>query len=100
MSGLITDDLPKKIAVMHDDTPKIKPEATAVASFGFTSANVNVTVSVMNAADNGKKGVIARSSVIAAKISAPSVAYNTTVFVFVFIVCSFTGLLRPKIARD
>ena len=50
---MITEDFPKNIAVMHDDTPKIMPDATAVARLGFMSANVNVTVSVTNAADSG-----------------------------------------------
>ena len=92
MSGLITEDFPKNIAVMHDDTPKIMPDATAVARLGFMSANVNVTVSVTNAADSGRKGVIARSRVIAAKINAPKVAYSTTDLVLFFIFCSFAEL--------
>ena len=70
----MTDVFPKNIAVTHDDTPNISPDTTATGSDGRTSANVYVTVRVINAADNGKYGVNARSIVIATNMSAPNVA--------------------------
>ena len=74
ISGLITDVFPKNTAVMHDENPNIKPDTNETKSDGRTSANVYVTVKVINAADNGRYGVNARSIVIATNISAPNVA--------------------------
>jgi len=89
---LIKASFPKKIAVTHEDAPKISPPATPVISLGFISAKVKVTVSVMKAADSGRNGVSARSSVIAANMSAPSVANKTTFLDLLFIFCSFAEL--------
>ena len=97
---MIKASFPKKIAVMHDDTPKIRPPATHVISFGLIRAKVKVTVSVMKAADSGRNGVSARSSVIAANISAPSVANKTTFLDLLFIFYSFAELSDNRIARD